>query len=198
MARWLFIVYALLLCLKATPQYFEKERKLISEVENASTDSNKIKALHALAEFYYIYRAEDKGDSVLQKQLVIAELSNDKSLILQTLFSNTFTNISSWTRSEILDRAISFIDQGLLYAKETNNKEYEAIANLNKAIIFRKRANYDQAISCALQAFTASEHIKNDSLKTRVYVELGSIYNRKGDAVSAYRNFNNALILPIQ
>ncbi|MBA2329433.1 MAG: hypothetical protein H0V91_07435, partial [Flavisolibacter sp.] len=72
------------------------------------------------------------------------------------------------------------------------NKEYEAIPNLNKAIIFRKRANFDQAISCALQAFTASEHIKNDSLKTRVYIELGSIYNSKVDAVSAYKNFNNA------
>jgi hypothetical protein len=192
MANRLFIIFALLISLKATPQYFEKERKLINEVENASTDSNKIKALHALAEFYYIYRAEDKGDSVLQKQLVIAELSNDKSLILQTLFSNTFLNISSWTRSEILDRALSFLDQGLLYAKETNKKEYEAIANLNKAIIYRKRANYDQAISCALQAFTASEHIKNDSLKAKVYLELGSIHNNKGDAVSAYRNFNNA------
>ena len=192
MAKWLFIVYLLLLNLKATPQYFVKERKLIKAVENASSDSNKIKALHALAEFYYTYRADDKGDSILQKQLVIAELSNDKSLILQTLFSNTFSNISSWNRSEILDRAISFIDEGLLYAKETNRKDYEAIANLNKAIIYRKRAHYEQAINCALQAFTASEHIKNDSLKARVYIELGSINNYKGDAVSAYRNFNNA------
>ena len=70
--------------------------KLVSNAENADSDSIKIRVLGELAEYYYAYRLEKKADSVQQKQLLIAQLSNNKDLVLSALFDHSITYISSW------------------------------------------------------------------------------------------------------
>ena len=70
----------------AYSQYFSREKELVQQTLTAQTQTDQVVALGNLAEFYYIFRADQKGDSVLQKQLVLAEMSNNKDLIFQTLF----------------------------------------------------------------------------------------------------------------
>src|SRR5688500_1558728 len=100
-------------------QYFATEKKLIKSVEQAKTDEEKVAALEPLAEFYYIYRADKKADSVMQKQLMIAEESNDKQLLLNALFSRALGSMNIWSSKETYDKAQAFLDKGLFHARET-------------------------------------------------------------------------------
>lgn len=161
-------------------------------IELAPTDSAKIISLGNLAEFYYIYGADSKGDSILQKQLLSAELSNNKNLIFHTLFGNAITNLGRWTSQETFEKSLSFLDKGVSYAKEQNNTKYEGLAYIRKAAILRKQLQFDKAIQSATLAFSVFDRIDADSLKAILYLELGDIFHAKGETVLAYKNYNNA------
>lgn len=185
----------LLICFsiqKSFAQYSNIENSLIQNVEQAKDDHAKINALGELAEFYYIYRSETKGDSVLQQQLLLAELSNDKKLVLTALFGSAIDNMSYWTSSETFDKALAFLEKGLRYAEEIKKEDFQALAYIRKAAVLRKRGQYDNAINQATQAFSILDRLKQDSLKAVLYAELGDIFLAKGQAVSAYKNFNKA------
>src|SRR5215204_3392123 len=152
-ARLLFILL-ILTSHVAYSQYFSKEKELVQKVRMAGNDVDRIAALGDLAQFYYIFRAANKGDSVLQKQLLLAEISNNKELILQTLFGDAINNIPTWSSKEAFDKALAFMDKGLAYSGETGNKEYEAIAYTRKAQLLRKRGDYDNAVQQTLLAIT--------------------------------------------
>ncbi len=47
------------------------------------TDSEKVVALGKLADYYYSFKLNSKGDSILHEQLLIAEVSNNSSLVLK-------------------------------------------------------------------------------------------------------------------
>jgi tetratricopeptide (TPR) repeat protein len=168
------------------------EKQLIAKVNMAKDNEGKVLSLGQLAEFYTIYRADKKADSVLEVQLSIAEISNDKSLMKTALFGNALSTLSNWSGKETFDKAINFIQKGLDYAKTTGMKDLETVAYLRKASLFRKRKLYDQASQQALLAFPVLDNDKNDSLKTELYLELGDIFLAKGDIASAYTNLNSA------
>src|SRR3954470_11553745 len=96
----------------------EKETELLNKVAKAATDSEKITALNELAEYYYIFKLDKKADSVLRAELVIAEVSTNKELVFQVLFSDVITNVGSWSSTQSLDRTSAFLEKGLYEAKE--------------------------------------------------------------------------------
>ena len=176
----------------AFSQYKAEEKRLLEQEARARSATQKIKVLGKLAEIYYIYRADKKADSVLQKQLATAELANDKELILQVLFNNAISHIERWSGKETFDRALSFIDKGLAYAKELGRKDYEVMAYLRKATIYRKRGQHDNAMREITMAYSSSSFSFHDSLKIAIALEMGDISNSRGNTVAAYKNYNNA------
>jgi tetratricopeptide (TPR) repeat protein len=170
-----------------------KESLLLDKVAKASTDSEKIAALNELAEYYYIFKLDNKADSVLRAELVIAEVSSNKDLVFQVLFSDVITNVGSWSSTESFDRTSAFLEKGLYQAKESGRQDYQAIAYMRMANLWEKRKEFDKAIEKATLAFSALGNNNNlDSLRSSLYLELGDIFLGKGDPVSAYRNYNNA------
>lgn len=193
MAPRLFGLFILIsLVFPSQAQYFQKERNLVSAIERAASEKERIKALGALAEYYYIYKDERKGDSLLQKQLLLAEVSNDKALIKEVLFNNAIINLNDWASTQTFEKAIAFVDKGLKYAIETGNHDYEAVAHLRKAFIYRKRGFHEQALQQATMALSNASRSNDDSLKVVIYLEVGNVFLGKGDAVSAYKNYNTA------
>src|SRR5687768_3938832 len=96
-SRLLLLLFPVAAPLFSSGQYSAKESALIQKVAQARADSGKVTALGNLAEFYYLYRAEKKGDSILQLQIQQAELSSNKSLLLVALFGNAISHISEWS-----------------------------------------------------------------------------------------------------
>ena len=167
-------------------QYFEQK------VNQSEKDGEKIVALANLAEYYSIFKLEVKADSILQKALLIAEVSSDKEHILKILFDNNITNLDIWSGTNVFERSGNFIRKGLQYAQQLNRNDYVALAYIRMASIYRKRNLFNEAIQYATEAFTALADIETDTLKCTLYNELGDIYLAKGEAVPAYKNYNNA------
>jgi tetratricopeptide (TPR) repeat protein len=187
-----FLIVLVLIGNIAFGQYSTKESQLIRKAESATSTVARIQALGQLAELYYIYRADHKADSVLQKQLATAEMSNDNEMVLQVLFNNAISRIEKWSDKQTFDRALEFIDKGLVYARELGRRDYEVMAYLRKAAIYRKRAQYDNALREISLAFASYSERFNDSLKLAISLEMGDIAKAKGDAVTAFKNYNNA------
>lgn len=172
--------------------YQQKIEAYHRQIQKATTDSAKVEALGKLAQFFFTYRAEKQADSVLQLQLQLAEVSNNKNLIYSALFGKALSNIETWARMETFDRALLFADKGLTYAREEGHKEYEAIARLRKAELLRKRGQYDNALQATALLFPLLNYIESDSLKAVWFLEVGSIFLAKGNAIDAYTHFNSA------
>ena len=180
-------------CVQSTVAQFQaKESELIQKVNKAASDSQMVSALGALAEFYSVYRLDKKADSIYQKQLLTAQLSLNKNLVVATLFDKSITNISNWTTAETFDRILAFLQKGLEYSKETGRKDYEALAYIKKSTILRKRGKPDEALHQATMAFSTLPIRGIDSLKAILFLELGDIFLTKGEPVNAFKNYNNA------
>jgi tetratricopeptide (TPR) repeat protein len=180
-------------CVQSTVAQFQaKESELIQKVNKAQSDSQMVSTLGALAEFYSVYRLDKKADSIYQKQLLTAQLSLNKNLVVATLFDNSITNISNWTTAETFDRILAFLQKGLEYSKETGRKDYEALAYIKKSTILRKRGKPDEALHQATMAFSTLPIRGIDSLKAILFLELGDIFLAKGEPVNAFKNYNNA------
>ena len=180
-------------CVQSTVAQFQaKESELIQKVNKAASDSQMVSALGALAEFYSVYRLDKKADSIYQKQLLTAQLSLNKNLVVATLFDNSITNISNWTTAETFDRILAFLQKWLEYSKETGRKDYEALAYIKKSTILRKRGKPDEALHQATMAFSTLPIRGIDSLKAILFLELGDIFLAKGEPVNAFKNYNNA------
>ncbi|MEO5984728.1 MAG: hypothetical protein ABIP80_04440, partial [Ferruginibacter sp.] len=163
--------------------------KILEEkIAQAKNEDEKVKTLSDLAEFYFNYKVESKADSLLQKALLIAELSSDKELVFRILFSNNIINLDAWSNANVFEKSKKFIGKGLLYAQEQDRPEYVALAYIRLAGLERKRALYNEALQHTTEAFTALANVHNDSLQCVLYNELGDIYMAKGDAIPAYKN----------
>lgn len=167
------------------------EKELQLAYARATTDNVRIAVLGQLAEYYSAFRDNEKADSLLEKQMLLAEISQQDELIMKVLTGKVIDNMASWSSKENFERAITFLKKSQVYAREKNNASLELTASLKLAGLYRKRAFFDKAMEEATHAVLLLDK-KQDSLKAVLYLELGDAFQGKGDAVSAYKNYNNA------
>ena len=153
--------------------------ELTRKHELATDDSLRMVALEDLAEYYYAFRADIKGDSIVQIQLGIAEHSENKNLQLLALFGTVITNINPWSTADRFQKTLDYIDNGLKYAEKIGNSTYVTLAHIRKASVYRKKGELDKAIDESNRAFLSFGNAPPDSLKAVLYLELGDIYNQK-------------------
>ena len=164
----------------------------------ASTDTEKVATLNNLANYYYENKFAKQGDSVLELQLHIAELSNNKNLVLKTYFDNSIANIAFWSTAGDFNKALDFIQRGIDYAKKVNDYTYIVIGYTRLAGVLRKRGMMEQAVTNATTALMNIQAGVPDSLRAIAYMELGDCYQAKGEAILASRNYNNAFDIAIK
>jgi len=191
MLRRLQILGCFFLLLLSAAGQLPKEKELVTQLAQAQNDEDKVSALGNLAELYAIYKDNKRVDSILNKQMLLAELSQKEDLILKTVSGNAINLIGTWSSKETFNHTIAFLRKGLDYAKQQNNTKLETIIYLKLASLYRKRNLFDQAMEQLALGFSLVDK-KQDSLKAVLYAELGDTFLGKGDAVSAYKNFNSA------
>lgn len=195
----IFILLIFLSPKNCVSQQFDKELDSLCIMCNRSTsDSQKVITLGKLANHYYIFKLNSKGDSVLRQQLLVAELSNNTNLILKALFGEAILNIGPSSSIESFDRTINFVQKGIDYAKAINNYDYQALGYTRMSEILRKRGANDKALFNCILALSLIQNITSDSVKTVTYIELGETYLSRGEAVLACTYFNSAYDLSVQ
>src|SRR6478736_6363018 len=110
--RKLFCILVLISINSLTVCFAQNKRtvdSLCRLCNRARSDTDKVVALNNLAKYYYGNKFIREGDSVLQLQLKIAELSDNNNLILKTYFDNSIASISKWSSTDDFDRTAQFI-----------------------------------------------------------------------------------------
>ena len=183
---------------KCFAQFYKQLDSLCIMCNRTTSDSQKVSSLGKLANFYYIFKLNSQGDSILNQQLLIAELSNDSTLILEALFGDAILNIGPSATSESFNKTIQFVQKGIGYAKANNKFDYLALGYIRMSEILRKRGEYDKAFSNSILALSLLQNVTSDSVKTITYIELGDTYLDRGEAVSACSNYNNAFDIAVK
>jgi len=183
---------------KTFAQFYKQLDSLCVMCDRSISETQKVLSLGKLANFYYIFKLNAKGDSVLHEQILVAELSNDSALILQALFGEAILNIGPSASKESFDKTIRFIQRGIDFAKTNNKYDYLALGYTRMSEILRKRGEYDKAFYNAITALSLLNNVASDSVKSITFVELGDTYLSKGDPVSACRQYNNAFDIAVK
>jgi tetratricopeptide (TPR) repeat protein len=163
-----------------------------------TSDSERVVALGRLADFYYIFRLDKKADSVLNKQLLVAELSNNDNLILEALFGDAILDVGITATSESFDNTIKFIQKGIDYARSMNQYDFMALGYNRMSDILRMRGQYDKALNNSVLALSTLQNVISDSVKALTYLSLGDIYEARGESVDASSNYNNAYDIAVK
>lgn len=194
MRRYFCTIFFFFTLIKGTcfAQFFRKVDSLANICNNAGDDKVKVAACGQLAELYYVYQLDDAGDSMLQRQVKIAEFSGDKQLLLDAYFGDAITNITAWRSKESFDKALSFLSKGLAYAKSIASDEYVALAHARMATLYLKWGQTDHAFNSANAAYTSAINIDNDSVKIITAIRLGDAYQAKNDVLPAFRIYTKA------
>lgn len=172
---------------------FDRKVDSLSTAANLSPDeAERVHALGKLAEFFFIYRLDKFGDSVLKLQVKAAELSGKRDLLLIALFGNAINNLTDLRSIESFDRALLFLEKGKNHAKAISSEEYLTLAHVRLAALYRKRGQLENAFSHANIAFTTAQNISKDSIKIVSAIELGDVYQAKGESVLAFKAYTNA------
>ncbi len=187
-------------CLFSTcfAQYNKQIENLRVQSTRAASDSEKIMVLGKLADYFYIYKYDRQGDSVLNEQLRLAEELNSKNLLLATYFGDAITNIGTWTNTESFNRTIQFVQKGIDYANSANEPDFVVIGYSRLANIYRKKGETEKSFQTIIRALPVLPEVKSDSVKAIVYAELGETYQSKGEAVPAFTNFNTAYDIAVR
>jgi tetratricopeptide (TPR) repeat protein len=193
-----FALFFVFMQKKTFAQYSKYIDSLCRNCERASTDSDKVIGLGKLAEIYYLYKLDSLAYSTLRQQLLVAELSNNKNLIIAALFGDAITSIGPSATSESFDHNVQFIQEGIDYANENNLHDFIALGYSRMSQILRKRGELDKALSIAVLGLSVIQDVKSDSIKSLTYMELGNAYLAKEQAVYACRNYNSAFDIAVK
>lgn len=194
MTRYICTIFFFLFVLAGISfaQFSRKVDSLLKICNTAPTENEKVEAYGQLAELYYVYQLDNAGDSILQRQVKLAELSGNKELLLNAYFGDAITNITAWRSKESFDKALSFLVKGRDYAKSIASDEYLALAYARIANLYRKWGQTDNAFNSANAAYTTALNIKSDSIKIITAIELGDAYQAKNDALPAFKVYTKA------
>jgi tetratricopeptide (TPR) repeat protein len=173
-------------------QFSKQIDSLCTMCNRNTSDSEKVITLGLLANYYNLFYLNDKADSTLEKQLLVAELSNNGNLILATLFGNAILNLSSTATSEEYDKTMSFIQKGIDYAQANREYNYLALGYNRLSDLQSRRGQTDDALNSSMSAFSVLENVTSDSVKVETYIAVGNAYHAKGEEVQACNNYNSA------
>ena len=198
MKRWLNILLLLIIIQNLCVGQFKKHLDSLYIICNHITsDSEKVVTLGRIADLYFSYYLSRQGDSVVHEQLLVAEQSLNNNLILAALFDSPITHLHSNAPIESFDKAVLFIQKGIDFAKSQNQYDYIALGYTRMAFILLKLGQNDKAFSYATQGLQLLPRV-SDSIKILVYINLGNVYQARGEAVSAATNYNNAFDIAIK
>ncbi|MBC7886318.1 MAG: tetratricopeptide repeat protein [Ferruginibacter sp.] len=171
------------------------EKSLIAKIEQAPGDSARIKALGKLANYYFENDERPRGDSVLGRQLQIAEASRNQNLMLWVLFKNPVNRFYDLNNSR---QDKSRLQYALEYAKNNELNDYVSLAYCRISAYELAEGNMDKGLSIANLAITTSFASSNDSVKALCGLQLGYAYLLQGNALMAFKAFNNAYDLAVK
>ena len=174
------------------------EEKLRIACFESATDSEKIIRLDQLSRFYYATKNFTRGDSAIERQIMLAEASQSQGLAIFALFGNVgyrSTTASTRSRSGI---SLAYINRALGYARANELPDYIAMAYANLSAAALTDGRTEEALKHANYAFTSALNSGNDSAKVVCAIQLGNIYQQRSDVLMSFKTYTNAQNIAIE
>ncbi len=171
-------------------QYIEDS--LLRSVNSSRSEVEKIKNLERLSDYYYANKNFTAGDSLIEKQIMLAESTLDRQQVLRALFANAGYRSTGASTKDRSNNTKSYIERALDYAKANNLTDYIALAYSNMAALNVVEGNLNGALSNASLSFTTALNSENDSAKVICAIQLGDVYLQKSDILTAFKTYTNA------
>jgi tetratricopeptide (TPR) repeat protein len=200
-SRWSVLVFTLfILSFSAAAQTQQWHEQLCENCTRAQSDSEKVIALGKLATYYFALREDAKGDSVVERQIMLAEETRNKELIVRALFENprflllgTITRTAYTLTTEDTRKFLPYLNRCLEYARSIRSNEYIALAYRNFSLFYIKEGNYNQAFQYANLANTVAIGTRDNSLKVICALQLGYTHLQIRELAMSYKAYSNAM-----
>ena len=198
-----FLLRAMLLflfCSAATSLFSQQyiEDSLYRSCKQATSDSDRIVRLGRLSDYYYANKNFAKGDSLIEKQIMLAEETMNRNLVLLALFGNPGYRSTGKSTKDRSQNTIAYIRRALEYAKTNNLADYVSIAYANLAALNCIDGQLEEAAANAETGRTTALNTDNDSAKVICTIQLGNVYLQKSDFLMAFKTFTNAIDIATQ
>lgn len=190
--RNLLLVLAFVLSVTGFTQQ-KLEGKILGAYAAADSDSSRIMVLRELSDYYYGVREYARGDSVIEKMIMLADASMSQGLALMAYFGNAgyqSTGAATKHRSRVTR---DYIQRAMAYARARGLLDYTAMAYGSLSALHNSNGESDEALKFANQGFTTALGTANDSAKVICAIHLGNVYLLQSDLITAYKTFSNAL-----
>lgn len=134
----------------------------------------------------------DRYGSLINQE---AELSRDRSLMVQALMINGERYSYFTTNKDYIQKSIGYYNKALEVAKQNRLDKETAEVYLALAGVHTRVPDLDRSFNYATQASAITSNLKDDSLEVANYYTYGLIYQLKKERILALRNFLLALRL---
>lgn len=174
------------------------EERLLRRYSEATTDSERVVRIGPLADYYYANKDFHKADSLIEKQIMLAEASMSPGLALRAYFGNAgYRSTGSGTKNRSQETR-EYIDRAIEYARLHNRNDYVSMGYANLAALNLTDGQVDEGSKNANLAFTTALNTDNDSAKVICAVQLGNTYLKRSDVVMAFKTYTNAGNMALQ
>lgn len=185
----MLISFSLLAQLQGAENKVSDSLKL--NLQNAKTANTKVKWLGELA-VYYMGIDKSASDKYWKEQSNTAEMSRDRKLMVDALFTNARRHLNMAARQDNINIATTYSEKALALSKSSNLKEYEAWSYMLLAQSALINGKNDQALNYSNLAESIAGDGGNDSLKVMSSLQLGHTYLRKNERMLAFRSYLRA------
>ncbi len=173
------------------------ESRLIHNCRVANSDSDRIIEMGRLSDYYYANKDFTSGDSLIEKQIMLAEASLNQRLILLAYFGNAGYRFAGTSTKGHFQNTADYITRALEYAKSHELTDYVAMAYANLAGLYISDGRHQEAFKNASLGFTTALNTNNDSTKIVCAVQLGDIHLNTSDVLTAFKTYSNAYNIAI-
>lgn len=173
------------------------EENLIRSCREAGSDSDRIVRMGRLSDYYYANKNFSSGDSLIEKQIMLAEASLNQRLVLMAYFGNAGYRYAGTSTKDHFQNTLDYIKRALEYAKTNELTDYAAMAYANLAGLYISDGRREEAFKNASLGFTTALNTQNDSAKVICAVQLGNTYLQRSDLLTAFKTYSNAYNIAI-
>jgi tetratricopeptide (TPR) repeat protein len=167
---------------------------LKKRVARATSDEEKVEIMGALAKVLMNVNLPE-ADKYGFEMMTVAEQSRNRSLIVKALLTNGERYSYLAGRKDNIDKAIGYYKEALEMARTNKLDELMVSSYLLLSEVHRYIPDLEKSLNYSNQAFSYAGLLNNDSLSSRVYLELGAVYQARSEKLLALRNYLSGLRL---
>jgi hypothetical protein len=174
------------------------EEALLIGVEEATTYSERLSALHELAHYYYDMNLEKIGDRVIDRMILEAEKSRDRGLIQRALYENPCFELTTLLTNEVALQKKSYAERALEYSRRYNDPALSAHAYIQLSNYHLHTGDFLKADYNADMATNNAYLSGNDSAIILSNLQKGEVSRSMSKVLDALQKYSNAQDLAIR